>query len=777
MHGDIVKRMNAKKIVSIFCCSVLMSGAFTPAFAQVMRGEFGGSGLHTGPVGGIISAAPALINPALNGGVSSIQGSLTPTLAAPGALNATIAAPAALEASLAVPAALNPVPAAAAKPVAATPVAIEAAKALHGELKAATAESRDSAPALNAAFDGLKSAPAVEGDETPEVPAAQTPLADGAKLGRLYPRVVVILDSLDKPATKEDKIVKYIETLVTNGVKVVFVTARPEKGENSAESMLVGQLKVRTGNPVLVVSYNGARVSSHSSRAENPKPLIPDMLPFAEKTVARFREIADAVNLKLGYKGTINEFGQPNLEAPFIWGGVLPSGVDAAKWSTAFNRSLKAAGFAYKIELSKNADGQTTYFTQSTALKLNANRVFNAIYAAAPELNPENGGAGVLKPQQVLVLADPAKAPSFLQALPGKGYFIHGVNDTAGLERAMEAVLGGKALEQVAVNKYELRDYIEWLERRQRYGASSGAAQGKGGRSGVIAPRRTGDASGFSKVPFYRGIIVKEVMSRLYHLMKNGAYEEATLDAGVDLLEKLWKYPEANGIHLPEELKLGRQTAAFKAQQKGGLEGSKRWLKNYYHRHFPDFPRGVNQKVAGRLLRLARDGDSVTLQYESPYTGRSYKVFVRPDRTEMWEDEKGYILVAHVYRTGKEPYQKQFDESIEVNLLGRALLEGDAQKRADGHWYVNGEKDPRVQVVFHYMTRDLQSIVTTSEIEAHTPEVTALIEKRENDKEYQKWVEAKKEQDEKARINLKRTVTRANNIKEKEKKAKNKGAK
>ena len=746
-----------------------MSVVSAPAFAQAVRGEFGGAGLHTGPVGGVLSAAPALISPALTGGVSSIQGTLAPVLSAPSALIAP---------ALAVPVALIPVqalvPVAAAKAAPAIPNAIAAAKALHTSLSAASTRGKDEAPALNAAFDGILSAAAVD-DEAPEVvPAAVVPLAlpDGARLGRLYPRVAIILDSLDKPAAADSKIVKYIETLVTNGVKVVFVTARAEKGENSADTMLIGQLKVRTRNPVLVVSYNGARVTSRSSKAANPKSLIPDQLPFAEKTIARFREITADVNAKLGVTAKVQEFGQPSLEAPFIYGGELPAGVDASKWTAAYNRALKSAGFDYKVELSRNAEGKTIYLTQSNALKLNAGRVFNAIYAIAPELDPEKGGAGILKPQQVLILADPAKAPSFLQALPGKGYFIHGVNDTSSLERAMEAVLGGKALDQVAVNKYELRDYIEWLSRRQRYGASSSKApQGKGGRAGVIAPRRSGDASGFSKVPFYRGIIVKEVMSRLYHLMKNGAFEESTLDAGVDLLEKLWKYPESNGIHLPEELQLGRQTGAFKNQQKGGLEGSKRWLKNYYHRHFPDFPRGLNQKVAGRLLRLARDGDSVTLQYESPYTGRSYKVFVRPDRTELWEDEKGYILVAHVYRTGKEPYQKGFDESIEVNLIGRALLEGDAQKRADGRWYVNGEADPRIQVVFHYMTRDLQAIMTPAQVDAHTPEVTALIEKREADTEYQKWVAAKKLEDEKARVMLKRTVTRATNLKAKEKKA------
>ena len=105
------------------------------------------------------------------------------------------------------------------------------------------------------------------------------------------------------------------------------------------------------------------------------------------------------------------------------------------------------------------------------------------------------------------------------------------------------------------------------------------------------------------------------------------------------------------------------------------------------------------------------------------------------------------------------------------NVSGRALLVGDAKMRADGKWYVNGEADPRIQVVFHYMTRDLQAIMTPEQIDSHTPEVTALIEKRENDKEYQKWVEAKKVEEEKARVNLKRNVTRTNNLKEKEKKA------
>lgn len=749
MYGDIVTTKPAKKGLSILCCGVLLSGITAPAFAQSFRAQLPRTGLTGMPVMPV-AATSILANPALPGGISLSGASALPALTLPGA-----AIPSA--------AAAFPINGASAIAIPARATALSAIQSF-GKAISAAGETGDTSGPSNEAFDGSKNVNG-SGDGV----AGSLSDSEGARLGKLYPRVAIILDTLDKPAAEGDKIVRYIEALIEKQVTVVFVTARPEKGENSAESMLVSKLKIRTGNPVVVVSYNGARIATHSSKAANPKPLIPDQLPFAEKTVERFREITATVNKKLGAKGKVEEFGQPSLEAPFIYGGVLPKGVDEVKWSAAFNRALKAAGFSYKVELSRDAEGRTTFFTQSTALRLNANRIFNAVYAVAPQLNPENGGAGVLKPQQVLVLADPAKAPSFLQSLPGKGHFIQGVSDTQSLERALEAVLGGAALENVAVNKYDLRDYVEWLERRQRYGASS-SSQGKGGRSGVISSgARRGDASGWSKVPFFRGIVVKEVMSRLYHLMKNGAYEESSLDAALDLLEKIWKYPEANGIHLPEELKLARQTAAFKAQSKGGLEGSKRWLKNYYHRHFPDFPRGVNQKVAGRLLRLARDGDSVTLNYASPYTGRSYKVFVRPDRTEMWEDEKGYILVAHVYRTGKEPYQKQFDESIEVNLLGRALLEGDAQKRADGRWYVNNEPDPRVMVIFHYMTRDLQNLSTPAEIEAETPAVTALIEKRSADKEYLKWVEQKEKEAEKARVNLKRTVTRTANLKEKEK--------
>jgi len=751
-YGAIVKSITPKAALSILCCSVILGGASAPSFAQVAKLHFSAPPTGAAAAAGAAAASTGLgqggaISPIKESGIGVVSPSVPFFSVVPAPLSVLPAAaggPAAPQGSEEAPP-TDPL-GAAQDMVQALAVGGDAAK---GGDKAAGS--------LRKAFDG--SIAGGTGDGGDGVPGGES-AASGAPLGRLYPRVVMILDTLDRPAAEGGKLVKYIETLVDKGVRVVFVTARAEKGENSAAEVLISKLKVRTGNPVIVVSYNGARAAAHNSKAENPKPLIADQPAFAEKTLERFREITAAVKAKLGARGKIVEFGQPSLEAPYIYGAELPSGVDASAWAAAFNRALKSAGFAYKVELSKNAEGRTIFLTQSTALKLNAGRVFNALYAAAPELDPAKGGHSVLNPSQVLVLADPTKAPSFLQALPGKGYYIHGVNDAASLERALEAVLGGSALEQVSVNKYDLREYIDWLERRQRYGAATRASgAGSGGASA-----RNPNSTGWHRTAFFRGIVMKETMSRVYHLLKNGAYEEASLDSALAILEKLWRYPEANGMHLPEELKLGRQTAGFKAAQKGGLEVAKRWLKNYYHRHFPDFPRGVNEKVVGRLLRLARDGDSVTIQYASPYTGRGYKVFVRPDRTELWEDDRGYILVGHVYRTGKEPFQNQFDESIEVNLVGRALLEGDAQKRADGRWYVNGEPDPRVMVIFHYNTRDLETApMTPAEVESHTPEVTTLIEKRAADTAYQKWIEDKKKEEERARINLKRTVTREAN--------------
>ncbi|MDO8757612.1 MAG: hypothetical protein Q7J64_06350, partial [Elusimicrobiota bacterium] len=86
-------KKTAKQVVSILCCSLLMSGASAPAFAQTMRGNIGGANIGA-PQGAALTSAPAGLNPTLIGGVSSIKGGVTPTLIAPSIAPSPLSIPA-----------------------------------------------------------------------------------------------------------------------------------------------------------------------------------------------------------------------------------------------------------------------------------------------------------------------------------------------------------------------------------------------------------------------------------------------------------------------------------------------------------------------------------------------------------------------------------------------------------------------------------------------------------------------------------------------------------
>ncbi len=557
---------------------------------------------------------------------------------------------------------------------------------------------------------------------------------DGGKLNRLQPRVVMILDTFKGPAS--DKMVSHIETLLDNGVHVVFVTPRADKGENSADSVLISKLKIRTGNPVVVVSYNGARVAAHSSKAENPKPLIEDQPGFSENTIETFRKITGGVEAKIGFTGMPKEFGMPSSENPLIYGADLPKDkdFDSSGFARVYNAALKAKGLKYKIEVVEEANGRRYFFTQSTALKLNTGRIFKGIFSQFPELRDD------LKAEHVLVLADSTKAANFLKTLgseesvSGKGFYIHGTKGAEDVEAALGAVLGKNAFEKVVVQRNQLRSYTEWLDARAKFGDFKKEG---GGGSGGGYHMPASHSRYYRDLGFYRGILMYDIMGRIYHMIRKGQYHEATLEASLDVLTRMWYQPRNMGVRITPEMDAARMSPRWKALQKGYLETSKVWLRNYYHRNFKDFPHNVSENVVGKMINLARDSkNSINIEYQSPYTGRRYVVYVRPARTELDQDDKGNILVAHVYRTGKEPYETEFDDNIEVNLVAHAMLQGYGEKRADGKWYVNDEADPRVKVVFHYNTRDLSRTQTTEQIESHSAEVTATIEKMQSDKEF-----------------------------------------
>ncbi|PIR18555.1 MAG: hypothetical protein COV48_06880, partial [Elusimicrobia bacterium CG11_big_fil_rev_8_21_14_0_20_64_6] len=307
---------------------MLISGGITPAFAQVARGPIGGAGVHA-PAGGVLSAVSAGLSPALIGGASSIEGSLLPALTAPGAVTPTLAA---------VPAALTPAHLAAAVPVAvkaATPVtALGTARTLAAaigdeNLPKGPDQAKDAA---DKAFDGaMKSGDAEDSSDAPFV-------ANASPLAKLYPRVVFVQDVFTGPAS--EKTVEYVNKLVDAGVHVVFLTWRPHRGVDSADSILMSRVKQSRNNPVIIVSYNGGKISLHG-RAAIPKPLIESVGAFPKDALANIRKIANVV------EAVPTEAEAFSVTVQLIEGLKSPS---LKAQINALNRKFKSAGLAYTAE-------------------------------------------------------------------------------------------------------------------------------------------------------------------------------------------------------------------------------------------------------------------------------------------------------------------------------------------------------------------------------------------------------------------------------------------
>lgn len=113
------------------------------------------------------SGAPILIIP----GSPAIRGGLAMPALSPLSLAPLLAAPAIAPAPInaLVPAAPHPLPVSAA-----TPAALRAATSLSGVLSAAASEGRSQAPALSAAFDGLKAASAPDAVSVPDAPSSDS---------------------------------------------------------------------------------------------------------------------------------------------------------------------------------------------------------------------------------------------------------------------------------------------------------------------------------------------------------------------------------------------------------------------------------------------------------------------------------------------------------------------------------------------------------------------------------------------------------------------------
>lgn len=723
MHGDIVRKI-PKQMLSIFCCSLIVSGASAPAYAQVARGQVGGAVLHTGPIGGSLSAASAAPSPALTGGVSSIKGSLTPVLSAPAAaLTPALSAPAALAAAKAAPVAVA-APAAAAKgePVNALTSARSLAAAIGDEnMPKGPDQAKDAA---DKAFDGGASAGSAEGED------AAVPFAgNGAPLAQLYPRVVFLQDVFNGPAS--EKTVEYVNKLVDAGVHVVFLTWRPTRGAGSADEILMSRVKQSRNNPVIVVSYNGGKVSLHG-RAANPKSLIENVGAFPADALAKIKKIA-----------TVAEAVPTETEAFSLTVRLDDSAVTPSQNAqiNALNRKLKAAGLDYKAEV--HPTKLATAIIHSQPLRFSLARVMQA-------LETQFAGENLSQtPGKFLILSDSVKSPRFSTSFP-KNSEIQVVRSDAAMENVLGAVLGDRALGSVSLKLGKLRQFVEyWEPSHTRSRSYEPDAVGGSGGGGSVR-RAAGDRETNKMFAMYVGTIMFRMMAQLYDDIFRGQHQLAKLTVLQAQLRSMWYAPLKHGVYVNKGLAKIMSTPAWKAQSKGYLEYANSYLTNFYFREFGDYTRAA-RNVQENYVGLSTDRKSlITLEFVSAATGKLYKIHTRIPRVMRLEMAQGLTLTAYAYRTGKETPDD--GEEFLARVLAMAMLKGHARKGADGKWH-HGSPEGKVieslNVQLEYRTSARLHIFKAEDFlrleEGQTvngpvvQEIISAIEREEADAEYQAY--------------------------------------
>ncbi|MDP3541916.1 MAG: hypothetical protein Q8T11_05545 [Elusimicrobiota bacterium] len=697
-----------------------MSGSSAPAFAQVVRGGIGGAGVHA-PAAGALTGSASAINPALNGGVSSIQGSLAPTMVAPSAaLTPALSAPIALAPAKAVVAA-SPLAAVKAEPVNALASARTLAAAIGDEnLPKGPDQAKEAA---DQAFDGALNGGTVE---TP----SDAPFAhNGAPLAQLYPRVVFVQDVFSGPAS--EKTVEYVNKLVDAGVHVVFLTWRPHRGADSADSVLMTRVKQSRNNPVIVVSYNGGKVSLHG-RAANPKPLIESVGAFPVEALAKIKKLANVVE------------AVPTDAEAFSVTVKLVEGVKSPSLNAqinALNRKFKAAGLDYKAEAHPNVPGAA--IIHSMPLRFSLARVMQA-------LETQFAGENLSKsPEKFLILSDSVKSPRFSTAFP-KNSEIQVVRGGAAMENVLGAVLGDRALGSVSLKLGKLRQYVEYWEpshsRARNY--EPDAVGGSGGGGSIR--RAGGDRETNKMFAMYVGTIMFRMMAQLYDDIFRGQHQLAKLTVLQAQLRSMWYAPLKHGVYVNKGLAKIMSTPAWKAQSKGYLEYANSYLTNFYFREFGDYTRAA-RNVQENYVGLSTDRKSlITLEFVSAATGKLYKIHTRIPRVMRLEMAQGLTLTAYAYRTGKETPDD--GEEFLARVLAMAMLKGHARKGPDGKWH-HGSPEGKVieslNVQLEYRTSARLHIFKAEDFlrleEGQTvngpivQEIISAIEREEADAEYQAY--------------------------------------
>ena len=621
---------------------------------------------------------------------------------------------------------------------------------VHGEVRPAGKAFMSPAPA---AAQAPEERPAVL-DAEMSFPAADLPRPideDGSQLEGVTaaPRVVFIEDVFDGPASEAT--VAAVQKLVDRGAHVVFMTARPHMGAGSADEVLLSRLKVSQKNPVIVVSYNGARIALHS-HAKDPKAYIADSDAFSAADLAAFRQASAGVAKDLGWEAADGSV-QPSEAAAFVYGLRVPESVPAAGLAEAkraamrrFNGAMKKAGLSYTLQA--HPGDERLLWVRSQPLRMSLERVFEA-------LDTRFKGEDLLaNPMTFLVLGDSKRSLKLSTAWPKGVTFRPAAND-GDVDRQIGVVLGDLARKPVGVKLGEIRQWDEyWAPMLMRRGGgmpSPGADARASGGSWHADRGFNGPMGMFTGSLFYR------LMPVLVENIWRGQDRLTTLAQGERMLRQMWAKPVQHGVFVSRKQAALMKEAGWKERSSGYLERAVAIFREIYSRMFDRYSEAAAD-IMHNLAGLTTDGHSlITVPFVAGNT--LYKVMTRLPRLMKHDTPEGRVLTVHAVRTGRQPFEGDGD-SVYARTLAMAMLVGFSQPGADGAWHDGWAEGPRVaklHVRFEYKDGSLDLFFDPNDFFQILPngklrqgpivrEIANTIERMRADKEFQEHYKAEVEE-------------------------------
>lgn len=559
------------------------------------------------------------------------------------------------------------------------------------------------------------------------------------------PRVVFLEDIFHEPVT--DATVDYVQRLINAGAHVVFMTARPHTGPDSADSILLSRLKVSQSNPVMVVSYNGGRIALHS-RAADPKPYIPDSRAFNEETIKTFDKAASELAGDLEVE--LESEPVPNKKSAFLYNIRIPASVPDAevaalrsKLIRGFNAAMKEEGTEYSIQ--KHPNDPRRLWVRSQPMRVSLDRVFEA-------LDKRFHGEELLsRPETFLVIGDSKRSLKLSKAWPKLSTFRPAKNEGE-VYGFLGSVLGDRSQKQVGVKLGEIRSYSEFwepmLERR------SGNFESEAHQS---APTSEEDRRYHGPMAMFTGSILYKLMPELFENVWRGQARNTTKSHAKERLRQMWRNPEKEGVFVSKRQAAIMNEPGWKERSRGYLERALTLFSNIYDRtfeHYSDAARDVMHNMSA----LTTDRQSlITLVFKSG--GKIYKVFTRLPRLMKHDTEDGRVLSVTAYRTGKEPFEGD-GGGIYAKTLAMAVLAGFAQPGNDGLWHDGWAQGPRIAKIhirleYKQAARDLYfdpsdffKILPNGSYRQGVvvKEIANLIERMRADEEFQEHFKAENEQ-------------------------------